>query len=71
MKGKEEDGVTYRLVVPSAFLPVLRAEQTTTTLFLDKLALHRHGQSMQYVLTGGLGKGRESGETYLTISRAI
>lgn len=30
---------THRLVVPSAFLPVLRAEQTTTTLFFDRLAL--------------------------------
>lgn len=26
-----EEIETYRLVVPSAFLPVLRAEQTTTT----------------------------------------
>ena len=32
-------GWTYRLVVPSAFLPVLRAEHTTTTLFWDRLVL--------------------------------
>lgn len=31
--------LTHRLVVPVAFLPVLRAEQTTTTLLESKLAL--------------------------------
>lgn len=32
-------GVTHRLVVPVAFLPELRAEQTTAILFEGKFAL--------------------------------
>lgn len=37
---------TDRLVVPSAFLPVLQAEQMTTTRFRERLALG-HGVSQE------------------------
>ena len=60
---------THRLVVPSAFLPVLRAEQTTTTRFRDKLALSKAGE-----VSTGVGQNEESNafwDAYLTISFAI
>lgn len=41
--------LTHRLVVPLTFLPVLRAEQTTTTLLEAKLALES-----QYQYIGGV-----------------
>lgn len=40
MERRAAELITHLLVVPVTFLPELRAEQTTATLFLLKLALY-------------------------------
>jgi hypothetical protein len=66
-KGKQgTQSHTHLLVVPVAFLPVLRAEHTTTTRLLSTYCL------FPLSAHSGLGRGGQTEtESYLTISSAI